>query len=158
MTMRGLHLAIDDAAARRLLAADGDEAVASLLEEFEETAAEAHSFASDKAWDAIHRSMVGGSWDEEGQPPLSLVVGGRLLTRTTAFVALIEPQQVAEVAVALASADEQWLRARYFANEFPGYRQGQSEADFDYTWSCFDGLPEFFRRAAAERRWVVFST
>jgi len=160
MSCRGVHFAIEGDLAERLLAVPDDEALVEIVqEELEETWDKDHLFETDKAWDALHRCLGDGTLDPEGgEPPLNqCFFGGRVLNdEPDYFVVLLEPEEVARIAVALGSVTESWLRERYFTLEMPEY-PGKSEEDFDYTWSSFEGLPQFFARAAAERRYVIFT-
>ena len=158
MTARGVHFAIDSDQAKRLLAAEDDDELISIVEEIEEEWDGA--FESDKAWDALHRSLSNGTLDpEEGEPPLNTVFfGGKVLNQDDDYhVVLITPREVSEIATALAKVTEPWLRSRYDALEFPDYEGEKSDEDFAYTWSSFQGLPKFFSRAAKDKRHVIFT-
>ncbi len=158
MTARGVHFAIDSAQAKRLLAAEDDEALLEIVGEIEEEWDGA--FETDKAWDALHRCFSNGTLDlGEGEPPLNLVFfGGKVLNQDDDYyVVLITPTEVSEVAAALPKVTEAWLRKRYFDLTFPDYQGEKSEEDFAYTWSSFQGMPKFFARAAKDKRHVVFT-
>lgn len=158
MTARGAHFAIDDALARRLLDAGDDDELVAIVDEIED-AWEA-AFETDKAWDALHRCLSNGTLNvTEGEPPLNRVFfGGRVLTQESDyFVVLITPSEVQEVADALAKVPEDWLRRRYFDTPFPDYEDEKSADDCEYMLSSFRGLPEFFRQAAVQRRYVIFT-
>jgi hypothetical protein len=60
-------------------------------------------------------------------------------------------------AISAAKVDEPWLRSRYFDVSFPNYRGEKSEEDWEYTWSNFQGLPEFFAQAANAGQYVIFT-
>ena len=158
----GVHFAIKATTAKRLLKAEGDdEALVELVqEEIVEEWDEARLFETDKAWDALHRCLSDGTLEvTAGTPPLNLCFfGGKVLNEESDyFVVLLTPAQVGKVAKALPKVTESELRKRYFDQKFPGYQGEKSEEDFDYTWTQFQGLPEFFARAAKEKRWVVFT-
>jgi len=162
MTARGAHFAIEEDDARRLLAAVGDDERLQeiVVEEIEESSDRQHQFDHDKAWDALHRCFGDGTLNAgTGERPLNLCFfGGRMLNQESFdFVVLLEPSEVREVAAALAPVTESWLRKRYDSLDFLDYHQGKSDEDFRYTWTSFDGLPEFFSRAAREGRWVIFT-
>lgn len=154
----GVHFAIDSDRADRLLAAADDEELLAVVEEIEE--AWDAAFETDKAWDALHRCLSDGTLDPEaGTPPLNRVFfGGRMLNEEDDyFVVLITPAEVAEIAAALATIEEAWLRERYFAIPDSDYEGEKSEADWDYTRRQFEGLPEFFATAAQAGRHVIFT-
>ena len=49
------------------------------------------------------------------------------------------------------------LRRRYEAIDPTEYGTQLSDADFEYLWDCFVGLPEFFKKAASAGRAMVFT-
>jgi len=116
-------------------------------------------YQTDKAWDAIHRCLTDGKLEfNNGECPYSMcILGGQLLYSASDYIiALKEPSQVENVSVALAKLDETWFRERYFsmAND---YGHPKSEDDFKYTWDWFKGLGEFFGKAAAAKRHIIFT-
>jgi hypothetical protein len=159
MGSRGVHFAISEDQATRLLEAEDDDVLVEIVQEEIEEAWEL-AFESDKAWDALHRSLSDGTLDpDEGEPPLNRVFfGGKMLNEEDDyFVVLVTPAQVKELAEALAKVEEPWLRKRYFDVPFPEYQGEKSEEDWEYTWSNFQGLPEFFAKAASAGRYVIFT-
>jgi hypothetical protein len=113
-------------------------------------------------WEEIHRALTGddtprGWLDPECGPwPLCLsVLGGRPLHDEdepwSYTYWLVEPEQVAEAASALACVDERWLRKRYFALSscYP------EEEGFAWDWEELRSLVALFARAAAEGRAVL---
>lgn len=62
------------------------------------------------------------------------------------------------MAEALSPIDKEWFRTRYFKIDpsdygIPGML---NEEDFEYTWDYFEGVREFYQRAASEGRWSIF--
>jgi hypothetical protein len=157
----GVHFAITNEVAQRLLAAeDDDELVDIVKEEIEPAWDEEHLFETGKAWDALHRCLSDGTMDVAGgTPPLNLCFfGGRVLNKEADyFVVLITPQQVKQTADALKKVDREWLRHRYESLQFPDYQGVKNDEDFEHASSQFEGLPEFFAQAASEGRYVVFT-
>jgi hypothetical protein len=166
MTSRGVHFALSATDLRRVLAAsDPDDLQELISEDIEErylSAPKARwAFETDKAWDALHRSLTDGQLLYESGPfPLAYaVLGGRPLDVGDDYTAcLTTPAQVAEVAAALPGVSRDWLRARYWSLDPLAYGSPLSDEDFEYTWSSFLGLPAFFARAAKARRAVLFTT
>jgi hypothetical protein len=159
MGSRGVHFAIDDADAERLLAADGDDAVMAIVEEIEESGERPHA-DTDKAWDAIHRSLTDGrlEWDNGTYPLNAVILGGRQLHEGEDYVvAYLAPDQVRDVAAALAEVDRDRLRAGYDRIDGEDYEFATDDEDFDYTWSGFADLPPFFTAAAEAGRHVIFT-
>jgi hypothetical protein len=144
-----------------LLAATGDGALMEILEDIEEAWDEERLAESDKAWDAIHRCLTDGSLlYESGEYPLNHVVcGGRQLHDGDDYtVSLVAPDQVRDVAAALAPVTKEWLRERYFSLLSPDdYAGSIDDEDFDYTWDWFTRIRDLYRKAVREGRAVVFT-
>ena len=141
-----------------LLVVEDDEQLVGIVQEVEEEWHDA--FETDKAWDALHRCLSNGTLSScDGEPPRNRVFfGGRTLNEEEEyFVVLVTPAEVNEIAEALAKVTESWLRSRYFDVPFPDYQGEKSDEDWAYTLGNFEGLPEFFARAASEGRHVVFT-
>src|ERR1043165_6412501 len=118
VTSLGVHFALtSDLADAVLIAVDADELM-DLVDTIEENSSEANRVESDKAWDAIHRCLSDGTLEPDGGTyPLShTVLGGAALDAgENYFVRYLAPEQVGDVARALAPLDESWMRRRYFA-------------------------------------------
>lgn len=160
----GVHFAISADDVQRLKSiADEQERLNHLKEEIEESYFETSPqfFAeSDKAWDAMHRALSDGklSWNGGAYPLNHTVLGGELLyTDTDYIMSLKAPEQVREIAAALAAIDEAQFRSRYFAIDAADYGFDLSEEDCGYTWEWFKNVRELFTRAAAEERYVLFT-
>lgn len=161
MACRGVHFAIQEGTAARLLDAESDDDLVRVVqEEIEGVWDKDHLFETDKAWDALHRCLSDGTLNVTGgTPPLNLCFfGGYVLNRTSDyFVVLLKPDQVADVARAMRAVTKEWLRERYATLDFPQYDGEKSSGDFEYAWKWFAGLPDFFERAAVAGRHVVFT-
>jgi hypothetical protein len=72
-------------------------------------------------------------------------------------VSLLTSEQVCDAASALAPIDKASLRARYDAIDTADYGKALSDDDFEYVWPCFKGLPQFFAKASAAERAMVFT-
>lgn len=157
MACRGVHFAIDDDQAARLRAAEGDEELLEIVGEIEE--AWESAYETDKSWDAIHRTLTDGSLSGDPGGLLGKAVfGGDVLNEEDDyFVVLLTPDEVREVATALAGVTEDWMRERYWSLPFTDYQGEKSDEDWAYTWGGFEGLPPYFAEAAARGRWVVFT-
>lgn len=155
----GVHFAITAEQAAELLAAEDDEELVAIVKEEIEEAWEM-AFQTDKAWDALHRCLSNGTLNtDEGEPPLNRVFfGGQVLnTEADYFVVLLTPEQVQELADALAQVTEPWLRSRYFDVPFLDYQGEKGDEDWDYTMGHFEDLPAFFAQAAQAGRYVIFT-
>lgn len=160
MACRGVHFALDQKTAERLLRAAGDdEALMALIEEIEEVCDADHFAESDKAWDAIHRCLTNGEllYDNGDYPLNRCICGGRLHAGEAYTVSYVSPHEVVDCAAALAAITEEWFRDRY-ANVLPkNYAPEYGRDDLEYTWSWFQNVRKLFARAAREGRAVIFT-
>jgi len=65
--------------------------------------------------------------------------------------------EVQQIAAAIARIDQLEMRRRYDAIDPDEYDGDKSDDDFDYTWGWFVPLREFFNKAAAHDRAVIFT-
>jgi hypothetical protein len=161
MACRGVHFALTEDQVRSLLDAVDDEERMEVIEAIEEEGwEEADGQETDKAWDAIHRCLADGTLEPDGgaYPLNRAVLGGKQLHEGEDYViALVMPDEVREVASALAELDRNWLRERYETLASIDYDRSVSEDDFEYTWQWFEPLKGFYQRAASAGRAVVFT-
>lgn len=171
----GRHLAVTEEQVERLRrVSNGEEvdedenvdaAVWAAVQGIEERLPERYYHDTDKAWDGLHRALTADNTPDgrlspgAGEHPLNLcVMGGEPFCEGEDYsICLIEPDQVAEVASALAEVEEAWLRKRFFTLDPRAAEYDINEDQFEYVWGNFQGLPEFFARAAAEGRAVIFT-
>ncbi|MGW2397414.1 YfbM family protein [Kitasatospora sp. NPDC001664] len=155
----GVHFAIDAETAERLLASAAD-VVCALVEEIEEEGIGVAYCDTDKAWDAIHRSLTDGQLGgDNGTYPLNAVVlGGLQLNEGDDYVvSLLTPDQVRDVADAVAEVGREELRAGYERIDAEDYGPNFGHEDFAYTWANFADLVVFFRQAADAGSHVIFT-
>lgn len=160
MSCLGVLFALSDADAQRLLAAGDNDAVMTIIEEFEEKWDESALVQTDRAWDAMHRCLSNGTiYYDEGEYPLNRVIlGGKHLYDGDEYVvSYVAPNEVKDAAAALAALTEQDLRKRYDAIDPDDYDGGHGEEDFKFTWTHFLAVREFYKKAAAGGRSVVFT-
>src|SRR5262249_26303350 len=115
---------------------------------------------SDKAWDAMHRTLADGelTWDGGKYPLNHVVLAGELLyTDSDYIMSLKTPQQVRDLAAALPAITEAEFRRRYFCINPKNYSTPLSEEDCQYTWDSFQGVRDLYTRAAEEGRFVLFT-
>jgi hypothetical protein len=73
-------------------------------------------------------------------------------------VSFLTADGVQDVAGALQTVDTQWLRRKYFAMSEADYGAPLTEEDLDYIVKVgFAGLPDFFAKAAAAGRAMIFT-
>lgn len=116
----------------------------------------------DKSWDAMHRALANGLCDfEGGDYPLNhAVLSGKLLyaNADNYIMSLKTPQQVKDIAAALARITEEVFRDRYDAINVEDYGpEFFGDDDFDYTWSYFQDVRNLYARAAQEGKAVLFT-
>ena len=164
MSCLGVHYALTSEEVARLKAFDDDsERLDHLQETIEEDYFANHSefiAESDKSWDAMHRALSDGQLSYTSGPnPLRLaVIGGECLYFEDDYLmSLKTPSEVKSIVQALLLIDEADFRRRYEAIDAEAYGFPKSEQDFGYTWGWFVGVREFYQRAAAADRHVLFT-
>lgn len=163
MACRGVHFSLDERTATALRSIDDEhERLQFVQEQIEEEYFKNHPewlAETDKAWDWIHRVLTDGELDRNnGTYPLNHVVmgGESLYSRSDYIISLKTPQQVADAGVELRKITEASFRERFFQLDKFEIEHSYEE-DFEYTWQWFESLREFWLRAAAEGRSVLFS-
>jgi hypothetical protein len=164
MVARAVHFALTDEQASRLMdtpGADNDFLMA-FVEEIEEGPngegwdAE-WTQETDKSWDAIHRCLTDGKLEWGDTPFHKCILGSdNLYEGDDYLMSYLDPEEVKEVAAAIKDIDQAELRRRYDAIDSESYGE-LSDSDFEYTWSWFPHLRDFFQRAAAANRHVLFT-
>jgi uncharacterized protein DUF1877 len=162
MSQRSVFFALLEADAARLRDARTDaDLLAIVQDDIEERWDVAWLFQADKAWAGLHRCLTDGRLEFTNGPyPLNAcVLGGEQLHRGDGYVvSLLRPEQVRDVAEALARIDAEWLRKRYFAMREEDYGAPLSEEDLAYIiQDGFVGLPEFFAKVAEAGRSMIFT-
>jgi hypothetical protein len=161
MACRGVHFAITDDDLAALRAAGSDDDVMEVVERIEKRWEEDAGFVceTDKAWDAIHRCLTGGSL-EFGAGPLPLrlcILGGEQLHEGEGYiVSLVRHDQLPALIESLRDVTPEFMTKRY-AQLPDDYAEPKSDEDCQYTWDWFSDLPAFFERAAKAGRHVIFS-
>ena len=160
----GVHFGLSGAEADKLRGFEDDAArLEYLQEELEEDYWADHPdlvAESDKAWDAIHRTLGDGTMNWNcGEYPLNCVIlGGESIYGESDYIlSLKDPKIVADVAAALPGVTEAQFRAKYFAIDPEDYGFPVTEQDFEYTWSWFQKVRTMWLRAASEGRVILFT-
>jgi hypothetical protein len=115
---------------------------------------------TDKAWDAMHRCLSDGTLGSgRGMSPLDMAVlgGGHHYEGEEYVVAHVRANEVVQVAAALEAVDEAWMRQRYNRIDPLDYQGVLGDEDFEYTWDWFTQVRDFYRKAAAAGRAVIFT-
>ncbi len=113
----------------------------------------------DKSWDALHRSLTDGKleWANGSFPLNHIILGGEQLYHQDDYImSLKTPEQVEKIAAAIVTISEQDLRNGY--NKIDSEEYGDlSDEDFEYTWTWLLESLAFWKTAAAEKRFVLFT-
>ena len=160
MSCLGVHYALAEDDVRRLLAAGDNDAILGVIGGIEEAWDEAWLAQSDKCWDGLHRSLSNGTiYYDEGEYPLNrAVLGGKHLYEGDDYiVSYVAPNEVKDVAAALAAMTEKDLRARYDKIDPDDYDGPHGDEDFQATWGAFQDVRDLYKKAAAAGRAVVFT-
>jgi len=161
----GVHFALSKEDLDALLAFESDdERLEFLQEEIEERYFQDEDGGwkaeSDKSWDAMHRLLADGSLDPNGgtYPLNHAVLGGRSLYGDDDFiVSLKTPEQVRDIAAALAALTIEQARERFDAIDPDDFGMDLGDDGFDYTWDWFEGVRALYARAATAGPAVVFT-
>jgi hypothetical protein len=165
MACRGVHFALTQEQASRFLEIpDGDgESLMAFIEELEEGSDGEGWDAdwvqeTDKTWDAIHRCLTDGRLEYGATTYHKCILGPVNLHADDDYIVnFLDGQEVKEVASALKDIDRKWLRRKYDAIDAESYQRKPSDRDFEYTWGWFQPLREFFQKAAAADRAILFT-
>ncbi len=160
----GVHFAIDCATVDALRSQPTDEARLDYLQEEIEssyfTDQKDWLAETDKAWDAIHRTLTDGTmgWNN-GEFPLShVIMGGESFYESDDYIMVLKtPWEVKRIAEALRGIAESVFHERYFRINPEDYYFMLSQDDYEYTWNWFQTLREFYYRAADADRFVLFT-
>jgi hypothetical protein len=161
MACRGVFFALTAPQDEALVATRDDAEVREFVAEVESAWDWDWLCEADKAWDAMHRCLGDGTLrlGRNGGGPLELAVlgGGHHYEGEEYLVARVVAAEVAAVAEALAGVDESWLRARHDAIDPDDYQGVLDDEDFEYTWRYLQDVRDFYQRAAADGRSVIFT-
>lgn len=160
MGCRGVHFALTDEQAARLMETPGsdDESLMAFVEEIENAWDREWLQETDKAWDAIHRCLTDGKLEYGFTPYHKCILGSDNLYEGDDYViSFLEPGEVKEVAAAIKDIDREELHRRYQAIDTDTCQDELSDDDFEYTWAWFRHLRDFFQKAASAGRAMLFT-
>ena len=147
MSCLGVHFALTESEAAKLKSFDNDSDRLDYLQcEIKETYFADHEefiAQSDKAWDAMHRSLSDGQLSyTEGPHPLRLaVIGGDPIYAASDYImSLKTPKQVVDVSLELSKISKEEFRKKYDAMDAEAYGCPKNEDDFEYTWEWLTGV------------------
>ncbi|UKB82716.1 YfbM family protein [Chryseobacterium sp. MEBOG06] len=162
----GVLFSLDEKIALKLKSFKSDEDRLEFLqedieEEFMEN--EPERFAEvDQSWDGLHRSLTDGKleWDNGTFPLNHVILGGQKIYHKNDYImSLKTPEQVVEIAKAIEKVSIKDLKEGYgqIKSDDKEYAEFLSEDDFEYTWTWFKNSVEFWKNAASEGRFVLFT-
>ena len=161
MACRGVHFALTEEQYKKVSRCGSDDELIELIQEdIEEDWDTEWLRETDKAWDAIHRSLTDGKleWKNGSFPLNAVVVGGKQLHQGDDYiVSLVAPDQIPSVADALKHIDKAALKKGYDQIKQNDYDGEIGEDDFEYTWEWFKDLYSLYKKAAQNGRAVLFS-
>jgi len=160
----GVLFSLDESEVEKLKSFETDEErLVYLQEEIEENYFEDYPqrvAELDKAWDALHRSLTDGKLEyTNGTFPLShVILGGESVYNEDDYVMVLKtPAEVISIAKAVEKADDDFLRKGYNQIDPEDYGLRLTEEDLDYTCTWFNDSKEFWKLAASEGRYVLFT-
>jgi hypothetical protein len=159
MACRGVHFALTDEEASRLMDTPGadNDFLMDFVEEIEERWDEEWLQQTDKSWDAIHRCLTDGKLESGDTPFHKCILGNDNLCEGDDYVMnFLSPEEVKEVAAAIKDIDRAELRRRYDEIDTDTYGE-LSDSDFEYNWSWFPHLRDFYQKVAAANRAMLFT-
>lgn len=164
MACLGVLFSLDEKTVFKLKSFKSDEdRLEYLQEDIEETTMnnEPERFAEfDKSWDALHRSLTDGKFEwTNGTFPLNhVILGGQQIYHKNDYImSLKTPEQVEKIAVAIEKISKEDLRKGYNNIDNKDYGFDLTDEDFEYTWTWFQDSLEFWKKAASEKRYVLFT-
>ncbi len=160
MGCRGVHFALTEEQASRLMDTPGsdDQTLMAFVEDVEGAWDKEWLQETDKSWDAIHRCLTDGKLEFGETPHHKCILGSDNLYEGDDYIInFLSPDEVKEVAAVLKDIDRDELRRRYDAIDAETYQGGLSDSDFEYTWSWFPHLRDFFQKSASANRAILFT-
>ena len=117
----------------------------------------------DKAWDAIHRALTDGtlSFDCAGWPLGGVILGGEVLyydgeEYDDYIITAKPPLEVSRIAQELEKLTKAKFKRGYDQIDST-YPEPLSKEDMEYSWEYLEDAVPFFRHAASQGLWVLFT-
>jgi hypothetical protein len=154
----GVHYALSKEQADVLCELADDEELRAFFEEPAERWDRKWSLYGDKFWDGLHRCLTNGSLYHGDTPLHAVILGPDSWHEGEEYlINPLEPATVLRVVEAMRGIDRAWLRARYDTLDQHDCDWQLGDRDFACHWLYFKRVRAFFKRAAAQGRWVVFT-
>ena len=169
--------ALNEQEVGELLAVERSERSEYMHEEIEETFFDdfpEYICELDKSWDAMHRMLTDGNLNFENKyPPLcNVIFGGEfvygLMRKPSGEVVIVDdeddeymilktPDQVVKIAEALPKRTKEECRKCYDMIDEEDYVMELYDEDFEYTWEYFQESLYFWKNAAEDKSYVLFT-
>lgn len=167
MAGRGVFFAIDDQTVKNLSALEPANRVDFVLNDIEDNFFEnapEYTCETDKAWDAIHRSLTDGFlyWKNGKYPLNHVILGGQVLygekdDEDDFLIVMKDKKQVQDVAKSLQSFSDDDFKKGYAQINIEDYEYQLGFEDLEYSLSWFDNVKVFWQKAAAENLNIIFT-
>lgn len=157
---RGVLFALNAEDDEKIAEAESDEDVMAVVERLEGEWDRTWAEDLGPTWDPLHRCLSDGTLAEDGGDyPLSFAVfgGEPVYDGDDYLVRYVDTEEVVDVADALDSVDEQWLRERYGSLDSVDHQGFLSGSDLVATVAALANLKSFYQRAAEAGRAVIFT-
>lgn len=120
------------------------------------------TFELDKSWDAMHRALTDGTLCFDGTGPAALaILGGERLyfdeQHDDYIITLKSPEQAKAVYETLSKLTDAEFRKRYKAIPDEEYGDFKDNEDMEYTLEYLRDSVSFWRYAAEQGLWVLFT-
>lgn len=166
MSALGVLFAVESDIVDKLRNMDMDERPEYISEELEELYFEDYperTYELDKSWEAMHRVFTDGrlEFDCEGYPLGLAILGGEKLyydeEHDDYIITAKSPEQVKQICDGLCALTDEQIRDRYFGITDENYADFKSEEDFEYVLEYLHDSIPFWRFAAKNGLWVLFT-
>jgi Domain of unknown function (DUF1877) len=157
---RGVLFALNAEDGEKIAEAESDEDVMAVIQRLEGEWDRSWAEELGPVWDPLHRCLSDGTLAEDGGDyPLSFAVfgGEPVYDGDDYIVRYVDTEEVVDVADALNPLDEPWLRERYNGLDSVDHQSFLGESDLMATVAALVNLQNFYQRAAAAGRAVIFT-
>ena len=116
-------------------------------------------------WESMHRLFTGGKlefrkqdYKDKYKPLCYAVLGGEVLyDEYDGYITLKTPEQVKDIAKALEKLNKEDCEELYYKQEEKNVDPEADYIDFDDLWEDIEHSVKFFKKAAADNRYVIFT-
>jgi hypothetical protein len=160
MTGLGVFFALTPKQESALLTAHDNSAVMTLVEAIEERWIETSTQEIDTAWKEIHASLTSTTapWKQYESVVAHCILSDQQLYNGNEFiVSFISRERVSAIAEVLLSITEDDFRIVFFDVQTFTIGEPITAEHFQYHWTWFDVMRQFFQRTKKKRRAILFT-